>query len=46
MATKLKNVGVTSLTWAYLEKTLEIFMYREIGPRAAKFYMWLCIVGL
>ena len=38
--------GVTSFTWGYIEKILEIFLYLPIRPRVTKFYMWFHLVGL
>ena len=40
------TLEVASVTWAYVGKTLEIFLYLAIRPWAAKFYMWLYLVGL
>ena len=37
---------VTSFTWAYIGKTLEISLYLAIRPMAIKFCMWLYLVGL
>ena len=38
--------GVTSFTWAYIEKMSEIFLYLPTRPRATKFCMWLYLLGL
>ena len=32
---------VTTFTWAYKERTLEIFLYLAMRPRVTKFCMWL-----
>ena len=38
--------GVTSFTWDYIGKILEISLYVAIGPRVTKFCMLLYLVGL
>ena len=38
--------GVTSFTWDYIGKILEISLYIAIRPRVTKFYMYLYLVGL
>ena len=38
--------GVTTFTWAYIGKTLEISVYLAIRPRLTKFYMQLQLVDL
>ena len=40
------NPGVTSFTWDYIGKTLEISLYVAIRPRVTKFCMKLYLVGL
>ena len=37
--------GVTSFTWDYIRKILEIFLYIAIKPRVTKFCMWPYLVG-
>ena len=38
--------GVTSFTWDYIGKILEISLYVAIRPRVTKFCMYLYLVGL
>ena len=40
------TLGVTSFTWDYVGKTLEISLYLAIKPMLTKFFMQLCLVGL
>ena len=37
---------VTSFTWDYIGKILEIALYLTIRPRVTKFCMWLYLVSL
>ena len=39
-------LGVTTFTWAYIGKTLEIFLYLALRPRLTKFCMQLHLVDL
>ena len=38
--------GVTSFTWDYIGKTLEVSLYLAIRPRLTKFCMYLYLVSL
>ena len=40
------TLGVTSFTWDYIGKTLEISLYVAIRPRVTKLCMYLYLVGL
>ena len=39
-------LGVTTFTWAFIEKTLEISVYLAIRPRLTKFCIQLHVVDL